>query len=110
MDDQSGSFFDFVVGGESAEAETNLRLALPIEELASALLRPIARRTWDGSGMPEAQAARLARTVPGGRGKLRLNRAKDILSSKTPEPQVGVARWCLHCPAGPFRATGMPLL
>ena len=28
----------------------------------------------------------------GGRGKLRLNRAKDILSSKTPEPQVGVAR------------------
>ena len=28
----------------------------------------------------------------GGRGKLRLNRAQDILSSKTPEPQVGVAR------------------
>ena len=35
----------------------NLPKLKRIEELASALLRPIARRTWDSSGMPEAQAA-----------------------------------------------------
>ena len=66
----------------------NLPKLKRIEELASALLRPIARRTWDVGRLGYARSA----GGSGGRGKLRLNRAKDILSSKTPEPQVGVAR------------------
>ena len=79
FDYKLSSFIDFRVGGEAAEAEADGGVGLVGGEAAGA------RRTCEGSGMPEGQAEPVEAAEVG------LEGGEQILGDKAFKSQVGIA-------------------